>query len=77
MFHGKHGNKGYDSTDFFCETCPPMASDKVKKGYKGLCDMYTNDSHSFRAVLLLRKAISSLSSFRPIVFVLGVIDALK
>ncbi len=33
MFHGKHGNKGYDSTDFFCETCPPMASDKVKKGY--------------------------------------------
>ena len=83
MFHGKHGNKGYDSADFFCETCPPTASDKVKKVIKGygLCDMYTNDRsvgpHSFRAMLLLRKAISFLVSFRPIVFVLDVIDALK
>ena len=77
MFHGKHGNKGYYSADFYSETCPPTASDKVKKGYKGLCDMYINDSHSFRAMLLLRKAISSLSSFRPIVFALGVIDVLK
>ena len=35
MFHGKHGNTGYDSTDFFCETCPPTASDKVIKVIKG------------------------------------------
>ena len=33
MFHGKHGNKGYYSADFYSETCPPTASDKVKKGY--------------------------------------------
>ena len=35
MFHGKHGNTGYISTDFFCETCPAIASNKVKKGIKG------------------------------------------
>jgi len=35
MFHGKRERKGYNSADFFCDTFPTIASDKVKKVIKG------------------------------------------
>ena len=38
MFHGKRDSKGYYSTDFFCETFPAIASNRVKRVIKGYGD---------------------------------------
>ena len=38
MFHRKRDFKGYDSTDFDCETFPAIASDRVKRVIKGYGD---------------------------------------
>ena len=61
MFHGKRISTGYYSADFFCETFPVIASDKVIKGYWEIGSLitlynpFTPVAHIYYAMLEMDK----------------------
>ena len=92
-FTGNMTHKGYHSTDFFCETLPAIASDRVKRVIKGYgktshllntilhrCNLLPSAIHTANCACLLAlyvNAPDALSHFIPRFFVIALRNTTK